>query len=111
MLELVEGFLNVCGHGDVTRPFVLVPIKGDTTIEGASPVNGDIIHLLEILDDMVRSFFADVFDTEVVNHEGEKYIFGGMLPKRRGSRDRGVAKFGKVGLETIVFNTDGLFQA
>ena len=32
MLELVEGFLDVVGHGDVTNPFVVVTIKGGTTI-------------------------------------------------------------------------------
>ena len=66
ILELVEGFLNVCGHGDVTSTFVIVPIKGETKIEGASPVDGDGIQLLESLDEMVRNFFAGVFDTEVV---------------------------------------------
>ena len=72
ILELVEGFLNVCGHGDVTSTFLVVPIKGETTIEGASLVDGDSIQHLEILDEMLRIFFADVFDTKVVNHEGEK---------------------------------------
>ena len=84
MLELVEGFLNICGHGDVTSTFVLVPIKGETTIEVTSLVDGDIIQLLESLDEMVRSLFADIFDTKVTNHEGEKYIFGGMLPRGGG---------------------------
>ena len=28
MLELVEGFLDVCGHGYVTRIFFVVPTKG-----------------------------------------------------------------------------------
>ena len=72
MLELVEGFLDVCGHGDVTSPFVVVPIKGETTIEGASTVNGDSIQLLESLDEIVSSFFAEIFDTKVVDHEGKK---------------------------------------
>ena len=111
MLELVEGFLGVCGHGDVKSPFVVVPIKVDTTIEGASPVDGDSILLLESLDEIFSSFFADIFDTEVVDHEGEKNIFGGMLPKGRGSRNGGVAKLGKVDLEPIVCNAAGLFQA
>ena len=111
MLELVEGFLNVCGHGNVKSTFVVVPIKGETTIEGASPVDEDSIQLIERMDEMVSIFFADVFDTEVVNHEGEKDIFGGMLPKRRGLRDMGVAKLGKVDLEPIICNTAGLFQA
>ena len=110
MLELVEGFLGVCGHGDVKSPFVVVPIKVDTTIEGASPVDGDSILLLESLDEIFSSFFADIFDTEVVDHEGEKNIFGGMLPKGRGWRNGGVAKLGKVDLEPIVCNAAGLFQ-
>ena len=56
MLELVEGFLGVCAHGDVTSTFVVVPIKGKTRIEGSSPVDGDSIQLLESLDEMVSSF-------------------------------------------------------
>ena len=39
MLELVEGFLDVCGHGDVTSPLVVVPINAENAKEGASPVD------------------------------------------------------------------------
>ena len=46
MLEFLEGLLDVCGHGDVTSPLVVVPINGDTAIEGSSPVDLDSIHLL-----------------------------------------------------------------
>ena len=60
---------------------------------------------------MFRSVFADVLDTEVVNHKGEAYIFGGMLPKGRGLSNGGVSKLGKVDLEPIVCNAAGLFQA
>ena len=84
MLELVEVLLNVCGYGYVTSTLVVVPIKGETAIEGASPVDGYSIQLLEIMDEIVSSFFADLFDTNVVYHEGEKDIFGGMIPKGRG---------------------------
>ena len=68
MMELVEVFLNVCGHGDATSPFAVVLIKGESRIEGASLVYRYGIQILESLDDMVSSFFADVFDTEVVYH-------------------------------------------
>ena len=34
-----------------------------------------------------------------------------MLPKGRGTSNRGVTKLGKVDLEPIVRNADGLFQA
>ena len=43
MLKLVEVFLDVCGHGDVTYAIVVVPVNGDTAIEGSSPVDGDSI--------------------------------------------------------------------
>ena len=43
MLKLVEGLLDVCGHGDVTYALVLVPVNGETAIEGSIPVDGDSI--------------------------------------------------------------------
>ena len=43
MLKLVEGFLDVCGHGDVTYALVLVLVNGEIEIEGSSPVDGDSI--------------------------------------------------------------------
>ena len=39
MLELVEGFLDVRGHGDVTSPLVVVPTNGETAIEVSIIVN------------------------------------------------------------------------
>ena len=60
---------------------------------------------------MVRRVLADVIDTEIFNHNGEADVFGGMLPKGRGSSDGGVDKLGKVYLEPIFRNADGLFQA
>ena len=89
MLKLVEGFLDVWGHGDVKNPLVIVPINDETAIEGSSPVDGDSIVLLEQLDEMVRRVFADVLDTKIVDHKGEADVFGGMFPKGRGSRRRG----------------------
>ena len=43
VLKLVEGFLDVCGHGCVTYSLVLVPVNGETAIEGYIPVDGDSI--------------------------------------------------------------------
>ena len=110
VLKLVEGFLDVCGHGYVTNTLVVVPINGETAIEVSSPIDGDIIELLERLDEMVRRVFADVLDTKIFDHKGEADVFGGMLPTVRGLSDGGVAKLGKVDLEPIVRNATGLFQ-
>ena len=60
---------------------------------------------------MVRHVLADVLDTKIVDHKGEKDVFGGTLPKGRGPSDRGVSKLCKVYLEPIVRNAAGLFQA
>ena len=60
---------------------------------------------------MVRHVLADVLDTKIDDHKGEADVFGGMLPKGRGSSDGGVAKLGKMYLESIVCNAAGLFQA
>ena len=54
VLKLVEGFLDVCGHGYVTNTLVVVPINGETTIEGSSQVEGDSIEILERLDEMAH---------------------------------------------------------
>ena len=43
LLKLVEGLFDVCGHEDVTYALVVVPVNGETAIEGSSPVDGDII--------------------------------------------------------------------
>ena len=43
VLKIVEGLLDVCGHGDVTYALVIVPVDGETAIEGSSPVDGDSI--------------------------------------------------------------------
>ena len=84
--------------------------NGETAIEGSSPIDGDIIELLERLDEMVRRFIADLLDTEIVDHKGEADVFVSMLPKGRGLSYGGVAKLGKVYLEPIVCNAAGLFQ-
>ena len=43
VLKLVEGLLDVCGHGNVTYALVVVPVNGETSIEVSSPVYGDSI--------------------------------------------------------------------
>ena len=39
MLKLVEGLFDVCGNGDVTYALVVVPVDGETAIEGTIPVD------------------------------------------------------------------------
>ena len=43
VLKLVEGIFDVCGHGDVTYALVVVPVDGETAIEGTIPVDGNSV--------------------------------------------------------------------
>ena len=43
VLELVEGLFDVCGHGDVTYAPVVVPVDGETAIEGTIPFDGNSV--------------------------------------------------------------------
>ena len=36
VLKLVEGLFDVCGHVNVTYALVVVPVDGDTVIEGTN---------------------------------------------------------------------------
>ena len=110
-MRLVAGFLDICEYGYVTSPLFVVPINGETAIEGSCPVDGYSIELLERLYEMVRRFFDDALETVIVDPKGETDVFGGMLPKGRGLSDGGVATLGKLDLESIVRNAAGLFQA
>ena len=41
--KLVEGLFDVCGHGDVTYALFVVPVDGETAIDGTSPVDGNSV--------------------------------------------------------------------
>ena len=43
VLKLVEGLFDVCGNGDVTYALVVVPVDGDTAIEGTISVDGNSV--------------------------------------------------------------------
>ena len=60
---------------------------------------------------MARRVLTDVLDTGIVDHKEEANVFGGMLPKGRGSSYGGVSKRGKLDLESIIRNASGLFQS
>ena len=66
---------------------------------------------MEVLDEGVGVFFANILDPKIINDKGENYGLGGVLPERRGSGNRGEAKMGEVSFESIIGNTTGLFEA
>ena len=51
---------------------------------------------LEVLDQVIRIFFADIFDAEVVNNKELGDVMRHMLPEGRGVGDRSISKLGEV---------------
>ena len=103
--------MEIFGYGDVTGVCGVVPVNGDSTEEGPSPVNGDGVEFLEVLDEVVGIIFSNVLDVKVVYDEGEKYGFGVVLPQRRGSGYRSEFELGEVCFESAVGNAAGLLEA
>ena len=66
--------------------------------------------LLEVLDQVIRIFFANIFDAEVVNDEGRGDVMRHMIPEGMGAGDRRISKLGKVDFQPALGNVAGLFE-
>ena len=66
-----EEFIDVAWHGNVKCTFGLVPVKGHAGKFGALPVLSDGVVLIEDVTEVKGVAFADVFNAEVIENEGE----------------------------------------
>ena len=66
MFETLEKFRDVFGHGDVKILFLVVPIKCDSTVEGACPIFRAGVRLVYVVGQMVSIFFSNVLDTKII---------------------------------------------
>ena len=89
MLEFVQSCLEIFWHGYVTGACGVVPVNSDSAEQGTGPVDGDGVEFLEVLNEVVGILFSNVFDSKVINDEGENDGLGGVLPDCRGSGNRG----------------------
>ena len=76
--------MEIFEHGDVTGVCGIVPVDGESSEEGTSPVDGYGVEFLEGLDEVVGVLFSDVLDAKVVYNDREEYGFGIVLPQRWG---------------------------
>ena len=80
MSEFVKGCLEIFGNGDVAGACGIVPVNGESAEEVTGPADGYGIPFLEVLDEVVCVFFADLLDPKVINDEGENYGLAGVHP-------------------------------
>ena len=69
--ELAKGGFDILGHGDVEGVIVVVPVEGDPTVEGAGPVGGAFVVLVQGIGEVLCMFESFVFNAEVVDDKGE----------------------------------------
>ena len=73
VVKFGEEFVYVIGHGYVNVAVFVVPFEGDSTVERTVPVLFEFVVSGEGADEVVGVFFGVVFDSKVINCEGELY--------------------------------------
>ena len=69
MSELMEGGRKIVVHGDVAGTLVIIPVERESAIAGTGPVDRNVVHIFEGLDEMVCVFSAYIFDAKIVDDQ------------------------------------------
>ena len=69
---------------DVDPAFFVVPLQREAAVEGACPIGCYVIFLLESVDEVVGVGFGEVFDSKVIDAQGECCFEGVVLPQASG---------------------------
>ena len=67
MLIFDECLVNINGHADTADTVEVVSFDGHATEQGARPVNGDVIPLLECVDETFGMVITNIFDAKISN--------------------------------------------
>ena len=62
-------------------PIRIVPVEGNTNIFASSPILRYFVKLLENTNEMHRMFFSNVFHSEIIDNECERYRLGLVCPQ------------------------------
>jgi hypothetical protein len=75
---------DVVSHGDVDPSFVMAPVDGEATAEGAGPVDGEFVVCgFKCVNQTLGVGFGEALDAEVINVQHEGGAFGVMAPEAR----------------------------
>ena len=73
VLELEQSFGKVAGHGQMDLSSRVVPVKGDANVFVPFPDCFDVVVSPDGVNEVLRVFFANIFDTEIINDKRELY--------------------------------------
>ena len=71
VFEFFEGLVNVAIHADVYGAFVIILFEVHSDVLFGFPVNFEQVFCTDTGYEMINVLFVRIFDTEVVDHEGE----------------------------------------
>ena len=91
MLEAFQGFADGFGHGDGDVVLWVVPIDGQSSVLAARWVDGDVLMLLECIEEVVGIVSGKEFYAQVVYSKGEGSGKGIIGPKASIIFHRGVS--------------------
>jgi hypothetical protein len=100
--ESEQRFGNIVGHGQVDESSCLMPVKGESDVGRAGPIDGEIVAGGEGIEEMLGISFGEVLDAKIVNRKREGCRFGGMTPETWSVRDRGVTVGGEMGAKLFI---------
>ena len=111
VLEALQGFFDRVGHGYVGVFFWVVPIYEQSVVLSAIWVDGDVVLLLEHIDEVGGIGVGEELDAKVVYSEGEGGGKGRMGPKAGGIFHRYVPMGLEVAYKAFVGNDAGFLES
>ena len=111
VLEALECFFNVSGHGDVYGAVDVIPCEVEATEGAAGPVGGNGVFGLEGSLEVLCMLFAYIFDVEVVDYEAEADGSGYMREEAWDGFGLVVSMCGEMWDEVVIGNLPCLWES
>ena len=108
VVELVQGFLDVIGHGKVHCSGFVVPRKRETKVQRATPIRCDGVEAGQGVHQVLGILFGVILDTEIVHNQGKDCWFCVMFEQARSVLGWMVARQGKVLDKALMCQDSGL---
>ena len=88
-----------------------MPVQGESSVKGTGPIPGDFVVGIERINKMVRVFFGKIFDTEIVNAQGDRGGSCSVAPEAWSTWGGFVSVWGEVANELVKGDDSCLFEA
>ena len=102
MFQAIKKAVDVSGHRNVDITVGIVPIKMQTTVVFAVPVNGNLVELAKSMDKMVGIRFAVILYSKIIDAETKQCLAGDMLPHTDRMGNWIVSMCSQVGLQLLI---------